>query len=417
MTRLFVLCTLSFRLASRQVAALLVVAVVGVVAQADDSPVIESEGGAVSDETMFLIPAEDQTYEELMAIVDRIANAEPGSKGEAEMLAFQTKAARTVVAVGEKALKLELDQKQAMQSTFYRLQGLRMLEQLRDPDASENLASAVEEALLDERQEVAAVGIKFFVESGFGRWDGWGKDERVSWIGRIVKHAQQRGATVENLRLVLALVDFLGEVDGQEFAKQLLAELLPLFKNSAAAEVRSAVGMLEGINRRLNLPGNKIELDGTLLDGSPLAWSEYRGKVVLVDFWATWCGPCRAEIPNVMKMYDAYHDKGFDVLGISLDSQAEQAESYIKEAGIRWATLFGSEPAQRGWKHPMAVKYGITGIPRAILVNREGKVVNMNARGPVLERELRRLLGEPLARAQSAEAPYLYRVARPIGNP
>jgi thiol-disulfide isomerase/thioredoxin len=90
-----------------------------------------------------------------------------------------------------------------------------------------------------------------------------------------------------------------------------------------------------------------------MLDGSQLDWKSYRGKVVLVDFWATWCGPCRAEVPNVMKMYRDYHDKGFEVLGISLDDRREQAESYIKQEEIPWPTMFSDKSSERGWRHPM----------------------------------------------------------------
>ena len=103
-------------------------------------------------------------------------------------------------------------------------------------------------------------------------------------------------------------------------------------------------------------------------------------------------------------MYKAYHDKGFEVLGISLDEKPSQAKSYIKQSKIPWATMFSKDPEARVWQNPMAVRYGINGIPRAILVDRDGKVVSMNARGKNLEKELRRLLGEPLAVQPSANA-------------
>jgi hypothetical protein len=102
-------------------------------------------------------------------------------------------------------------------------------------------------------------------------------------------------------------------------------------------------------------------------------------------------------VPNVLKLYQAYHGKGFDVVGISLDEKPEDAQKYIEQTGIPWITLFNQDPAQRGWEHPLATYYGITGIPRAILVDQAGNVVSMMARGKNLEIELRKLLGEPLA--------------------
>src|SRR5690606_1724849 len=126
------------------------------------------------------------------------------------------------------------------------------------------------------------------------------------------------------LQMIMAVVDYLGDMPGgSPYAKQLLDATIPLYKNSGNEDLMSIVPMLEGIARRMALPGNPIQVTGTLLDGSPFNWDAYRGKVVLVDFWATWCGPCRAEVPNVIKMYQAYHDKGFDVVGISLDEKPE----------------------------------------------------------------------------------------------
>ena len=87
-------------------------------------------------------------------------------------------------------------------------------------------------------------------------------------------------------------------------------------------------------------PAIKLELSGKFLDGNELDWASYRGKVVLVDYWATWCGPCRAEVPNVLENYLKYHDKGFDVIGISLDDKRSDAEDYVKQTNIPWPSLF-----------------------------------------------------------------------------
>jgi thiol-disulfide isomerase/thioredoxin len=104
---------------------------------------------------------------------------------------------------------------------------------------------------------------------------------------------------------------------------------------------------------------------------------------VLVDFWATWCGPCIAEIPNVLEQYEKYHDKGFEVVGVSLDQDREALEKFVAEQKIPWPILF-EKPEGEGWQHPLATFYGITGIPTVVLIGRDGKVITLDARGEKL---------------------------------
>ncbi len=141
----------------------------------------------------------------------------------------------------------------------------------------------------------------------------------------------------------------------------------------------------DGLQRKFAMIGKPIELDGTSLSGAEFSWPAYKGKVVLVDFWASWCGPCRSEIPNILKQYERFHEQGFDVVGICLDSNRQAADEYVKTEGLPWLSLFEDDA---GWKHPMAVRYEVQSIPTAILIDRDGNVVSISARGE----ELRRLL-------------------------
>ncbi len=121
------------------------------------------------------------------------------------------------------------------------------------------------------------------------------------------------------------------------------------------------------------------------LDDKEIKLSSFRGKVVLLDFFAGWCGPCRAENPNLVKLYAAYKDRGFEIVGVSLDNTIGEAKKYVQDAGITWVTTW-SEPG--GWKNPVAVLYGVNAIPAMYLLDREGKVLKLNVRGEALARAL-----------------------------
>ena len=122
--------------------------------------------------------------------------------------------------------------------------------------------------------------------------------------------------------------------------------------------------------------------------GKPLSVANYKGKVVLVDFWATWCGPCVAELPNVLKTYEKYHGKGFEIVGISLDQDGAKLASFTKEKNMTWPQFFDG----KGWGNELAVKYGVNSIPATYLLDAQGNIAAKDLRGDALEAQVAKMV-------------------------
>ncbi len=172
---------------------------------------------------------------------------------------------------------------------------------------------------------------------------------------------------------------------------KLLNDLCASFAASKDANRRQIAASLAGQLRFLNLVGNEMKVEGLYLDGTEIDWKSYRGKVVLIDFWATWCGPCVGEIPNMTRMYEKYNAAGFEILGYSLDQDLDALHKFEEDRKLPWKTA--SQKLSLDYKAKKFIDlsqyYGITGIPTMILVGKDGKVLSVNARGPELERLLK----------------------------
>ncbi|HTX22688.1 MAG TPA: TlpA disulfide reductase family protein [Candidatus Aquilonibacter sp.] len=132
----------------------------------------------------------------------------------------------------------------------------------------------------------------------------------------------------------------------------------------------------EGLEIGQKFPG----FNETDLAGKPLSVAAYKGKVTLVDFWATWCPPCRAEVPNVVAIYNQYHPQGFDIIGISLDDDRNALVNFTQTQGMSWAQYFDG----LDWNNKLAKQYNIQSIPMDYLLDGHGVIVGKDLRGEAL---------------------------------
>jgi thiol-disulfide isomerase/thioredoxin len=126
------------------------------------------------------------------------------------------------------------------------------------------------------------------------------------------------------------------------------------------------------------------------VDGSKFSLAQWKGKVVLIDFWATWCGPCMRELPNVKATYQAHHKDGFEIIGVSLDQDKAKLQQVIAAQGISWPQLFDGN----GWDNVIAQQCAVRSIPATFLVGKDGVLIAAGLRGAQLDAAIAKALGQ-----------------------
>ncbi|MFM7138100.1 MAG: TlpA family protein disulfide reductase [Planctomycetota bacterium] len=345
-------------------------------------------------------PVPDGTPADLVAYIDKLADpaAMPTSRGRRRYY-LRRAAAATVEATDKILAQTQPDDDLHQRAVALKLDALETLRQFGEPQAAAALAGFAEsldhvsDPALAARVRGAALAAQVDTAVGSGR-----PEDAAPLVARVAALLE---AAPDDADLATTAADFAvklgGMPGGESAAAAAFTAFLPQFERSGNPAVRELADRIGGTARRLSLPGNPMKITGTLLSGEPFDQNSLEGKVVLVDFWATWCGPCVAEITNLRKQYEQWHDKGFEVVGVSLEEDHDELAQFVKAKGIPWPVLY-EEPGGPGWRHPLATYYGITGIPTVVLIGRDGNVVTLDARGKKLGAALERLLGEPAER-------------------
>jgi thiol-disulfide isomerase/thioredoxin len=330
------------------------------------------------------------TPAELLAFVEGLLPPKQPPKSREEMIDYIRGVSRVAVQAADKVLAaVGPDDPLRVSASKLKLESLGALSQLGEEGAEEtmtafaaSLADSPNEALALEAKRMQLVSEAREILST-GRFEGLGGlVQKTAALMQAHPDDQQTAALAMQLASVLEQVP-----GGGDMAVTAMKTFGPIMAASGDPRIKQLAESFDGKLRLMSLPGKPMEIKGDLLDGNPFDQASLAGKVVLVDFWATWCGPCIAEIPNMRAEYDKYHAKGFEVVGISLDEDRAEVEKFVADNEIPWPILF----AGKGWQDPVAQFYGISGIPQLVLIGRDGNVITLDVRGEKLGEKLAEL--------------------------
>lgn len=363
------------------------------VGKLDEQPAATKKAG----DPEFAVP--DGTPEEILKFVGDLQQRRPKFMNQQQMLEHTFKTQRALMDAGDKILAQPAEDEILADAVRMKLFAMVALAANQTENTAqgkllaERAVAVVDQLRKDTRQPVADAAKEYWIAARALTLPSLSAPQRTELTEDAIQYMIDTHVSQASVRDASFLADQFAMIGANESSAALCDRIATLLNDAPIEKLKEMASVFRVKSTRLRLVGGKLELSGKRFDGGDFDWESYRGKVVLVDFWATWCRPCLAELPSVEANYAKYHDRGFEIVGISLDHDRKSLEEFLERRPLPWIQMFEEpEAGKNGWSNPMAMKYGVSSIPATFLVDREGKVISMDVRGVELQSQLAKLL-------------------------
>jgi thiol-disulfide isomerase/thioredoxin len=315
--------------------------------------------------------------------------------GDADAEAKQREFAGNINAIAESILKHpETDAALRSQTIAMKLNTLFVAAR-DDASAASTFASELETASTDKDPAVVNVARQVNVHYHMAQFISEQESDPalvVSAVASAVNVEQPDPAFFDQAREICAEMERRGHTEAAKEIAAAVGAAYSRFDNEQIANI--AKRWSENAVRRLNVIGSEIVIDGALASGESFDWASLRGKVVLIDFWATWCQPCLKLMPELEQLHAEHHQQGLEIVGISLDNDRTALDEFLAERKLPWPVVANVTGKPETTPEPNADRYGVEAIPALILVDKQGKAVAVGLHGEELAERVKQLLQE-----------------------
>src|SRR5262245_48287938 len=337
------------------------------------------------------LPRKGMSVEDLQAYIERMQEAP-------ESIRNRPGFAEGMAVAAERILDSNPKGRLRTFAVSHLLDALHQSADLHDDQAADaRLAELAAKYAEDSDKKIASLAALYALEQRVLKADDLDQEKLTALLDDVKTALVGKDLDVRHIRLASATVHAINALKDDAEATRRLKDFSALFAASSNTELARYGRKLANTAGREMKPsewiGKPMELAGVSTEGAKFDISQYKGKVVLVDFWATWCGPCRAALPDLKDTYEKFHQQGLEVVGVSLDRELSDLTQFIDKEKIPWINLVGEEK-EGEIKFPLAEKYGILGIPTTFLVSRDGKIATQVLGAQDLTKQIEKLIAE-----------------------